>query len=64
LDKERFMSKPEKPNETPEKDAETKEGSKKELTIEELESVAGGTKHIAGVKYEDLSITVTSTSTK
>ena len=30
----------------------------KELTDEDLEQVAGGNKHIAGVKYEDISVNV------
>ena len=50
------MSNPEKPNETPDKSAPVNEESVTELTGEELENVAGGAKHIGGVKYEDVTV--------
>ena len=35
----------------------------KDLTVKDTESVKGGTlKHIAGVKYEDITVSPTSTS--
>ena len=50
------MSKPEQPKEPPEKSGPENEQSVNELTAEELERVAGGAKHVAGVKYEDVTV--------